>query len=188
MGSYDVQKKPELIRFGMFLLLLLLGLVFGCQAKEPPLSPAAAAFKKEIKECFGRLVQPLIEPVLKKDIAAIKTCLENTEPEALKLCRMCPFRMGVLDKKGNNLAVHPPKKDGGMEFHSYEVVQQALKSRKITHQRLYLQDGSGLYVICAPLLKGEQTIGILAIAMSAAEAKSRWGLTEEEFLSLDFNK
>jgi len=31
-------------------------------------------------------------------------------------------------------------------------------------------------------------IGMLAIALSAADAKSRWGLTEEEFLTLDFNR
>lgn len=188
MESRYRKKAPRFSGSWVVLLIVLLGLGYGCQAQEPPLSPAAANFKQEIKECIGRLAKPLIEPVLKRDAATISATLKKTEPEAIKLCRMCPFRMGVLDKNGDTLAIYPPRKDTNLDFYNYEVVQQALKDRKIAQQRLFLQDGSGLYVICVPLTREEQVIGILAIALSAADAHSRWGLTEKEFIALNFNR
>ncbi len=188
MESRYVMKTPKFIRLWAVLLILLPGIIYGCQAKEPPLSPAAAAFKQEIKDCIGRLVTPLIEPILKKDTAAINATLKKTEPEAIKLCRMCPFRIGVLDQNGDTLAVYPPKKDTHLDFYKYEVVQQTLKNRKIAQQRLFLQDGARLYVICVPLMREKQVIGLLAIALSADEAQKRWGLAEQEFLTLDFSR
>lgn len=188
MESRYLKKMPKIFRLWAVLPILLLGFGFGCQTKEPPLSPGAARFKQEVKECIGLVAKPLIEPLLKNDAAIINETLKKTEPENLKLCLRCPFRMGVLDKQGNTLAVYPPKKDSSLDFYHYEVVQQALKTRKISHQRLFLQDGSGLYVICVPLLKGDQVIGLLAIALSAAEAGNKWGLTEKEFKALDFNR
>lgn len=188
MESRDLIKMPKPLRPWFVLFILLWGLLHGCQAKEPPLSPAAAAFKQEIKDCIGRLVTPLLEPVIKRDAAAINETLKKTEPEAIKLCRMCPFRIGVMDQNGNTLAVYPPKKDTHLDFYKYEVVQQVLKSRKISQQRLFLQDGSRLYVICVPLTGKEHVIGLLAIALSADEARKRWGLAEPEFLTLDFNR
>jgi hypothetical protein len=188
MASRYLQKAPKFNGSWVLLLILLLGLNYGCQTQEPPLSPAAANFKAEIKECIGRLAKPLIEPILNRDTAAINETLKKTEPEAIKLCRMCPFRIGVMNQKGDTLAVYPPKKDANLDFYSYEVVQQALKNRKISQQRLFLQDGSGIYVICVPLLKEDQVVGLIAIALSASEARNRWGLNEKEFLALDFNK
>ncbi len=188
MKNRHVKKKPKFIRLRVVPLILLLGLIYGCQAKEPPLSPGAASFKQEINECIAKLVKPLIEPVLKRDTAAINETLKKIEPEAIKLCRMCPFRIGVMNINGDTLAVYPPQKNAHLDFHNYEVVQQALKTRKIAHQRLFLQDGSSLYVVCAPLIQEDQVIGMLAIALSGAEANSRWGLTEQEFLTLDFNR
>ena len=188
MENRYLQKMPKFNRFWVVLLFLLPGLIQACQTQEPPLSPAAAAFKQEIKECTGRLVNPLLGPVLKRDTAAINAALKKTEPEAIKLCRMCPFRVGVLDQNGDTLAVYPPTKNVRLDFYNYEVVQRALKNRKIAQQRLFLQDGSGLYVICVPLLQDEQLVGMLAIALNAAEAKQRWGLNEKEFLAIDFNR
>lgn len=189
MDSRYLKKTPQLYRLWVVLLLLLLpGLIYACQTQEPPLSPAAAAFKQEIKECIGRLADPLIEPVLKGNAAAINTVLKKTEPEAIKLCRMCPFRMGVMNKSGDTLAVYPPRKAGHLDFYQYEVVQQVLKTRKIAQQRLFLQNGARIYTIAVPLLREEEVIGILAIALDAAEAQKRWDLTEKEFLVLNFNR
>lgn len=172
----------------VLLLMVLLGPGPGCQTQEHPLSPAAASFKQEIKECIDRLAGPLLEPVLKRDTAAINETLKKTEPEAIKLCRMCPFRIGVMDKNADTLAVYPPRKNKHLDFYNYEVVQQALKTRKIAHQRLFLQNGARLYAVCAPLVQKEQIVGLLAIALSADDARQRWGLTENEFLALDFNR
>ena len=169
------------------LVLLLLMVFGGCQAKEPPLSPAAACFKKEVQECLDRLCHGLLEQILKKDIAGLNETLKLIEPQALKLCRMCPFRIGVLDKTGDTLTVYPYKPEAMANFSKYEVVVQTLKNKKINQQRFFLQDGSQMYIICVPLFQEKELVGIMALSLSAEDAKSRYGLTEADFLAIDFN-
>ncbi len=170
------------------LAALVLLLVCGCPAQEPPLSPGAAAFKAEVNECLNKVSDKLVEPVTKRDVAQISKILEQIEPETSRLCRMCPFNIGVLNAIGVTLAVHPPKKDAMGNFGDFEVVRQTLKNRRISTQRLFLQDGSEIYIICAPLLKEQQVKGILALALSSEEAQNRWKITDQEFLALDFNR
>jgi hypothetical protein len=170
------------------LLIFLLAAAFGCQAQEPPLSPAAAAFKKEIKDCIARLSQPLGEPLVQGNLAAIQDILKKNEPDAVKLCRMCPFRIGVLDVQGDTLTVYPFKKDAMGSFSHYNVVMQALKTQKVTQDRMFLQDGSKLYIVCTPIKHQDQVVGVLAVGLSSEEAEKRWGITEKEFLALDFNR
>lgn len=170
------------------LLAIAVILLFGCQSREAPLSPGAANFKHEIKSCLTNLSVTLIEPVVNKDLPEIKAALEKVESPAAKLCRLCPFEMGVTDQSGATLAVYPAKGDGkGKDYSNYELVKKAIKSRKIQQQRFFLQDGSQLYLICAPLLRGETLIGLVAIAVSSEDAAKRWGLTEKEFMAIDFN-
>jgi hypothetical protein len=161
-------------------------LLCGCQAPEPPLSPGAATFKKEVKNCITTLAVPLVEPVYRRDVAAITATLEKMEPKTLKLCRMCPFRIAVMNQLGETLAVHPPKDKGG-NFSSYELVIKAINSKQVQQQRFFLQDGSQLYIICTPLIRQDQVVGLLAIAINSEEAHKRWGLTGKEFLALNFN-
>jgi hypothetical protein len=171
--------------------VLLLGaviLLFGCQAREAPLSPGAATFKQEIKSCLTNLSATLMESVAKKDLAGIRDALEKVESPAVKLCRLCPFEIGVTDQSGETLAVYPVKGDGkGKNYSNYELVIKAIKSKKIQQQRFFLQDGSELYLVCAPLVRENTLIGLVAIAISSADAEKKWGLKEKEFLALDFN-
>ncbi len=183
---YFVRDTRPLKGWAILLLLLLL-VLSGCQAKEPPLSPAAAAFKKEVQECLDRLCQGVIGALIKKDVAALNETLKKIEPEALKLCRMCPFRIGILDQHGDTVTVYPFKAEAMGNFSSYEAVAQTLKNRKINQQRLFLQDGSQMYLICVPLLQGENLVGIMALSLSAKDAQDRWGLSEKDFLTIDFN-
>ena len=163
-------------------------LLFGCQAREAPLSPGAASFKQEIKTCFTNLTATLIEPVATKDVAGIKAALEQVESPAAKLCRLCPFEIGVLNPVGVTMASYPGKGEVKTDnFSNYEVVIKAIKTQKIQKQQLFLQDGAKLYLICAPLLRDNTLIGLVAIAVSSEDAKKRWGIDEKEFLGLDFN-
>jgi len=171
--------------------VLLLGAVIlfsGCQAREAPLSPGAATFKQELKSCLDNLAVTLMEPVARKDLAGIKAALENVESPAVKLCRLCPFEIGVLNPSGETLAAYPVKGDGkAKNYSSYELVKKAISSKKIQQQGFFLQDGAKLYLVCAPLIREDKLIGLVAIAISSEEAAKRWGLTEKEFLALDFN-
>jgi GAF domain-containing protein len=160
----------------------------GCQASKPPLSPAAAAFKKEVRQCIQEFSAAVMEPVARNDVAAISAGLEKVEPQALKLCRMCPFRIAVLNQHGEALAVHPPNLERKRtNFSNYDLVIKTINSKKIQQQRFFLQNGTQLFIICVPLIRQDKVIGLLAIAIDSAEAQQRWGLTGKEFLALDFN-
>ncbi|MGB8993613.1 MAG: hypothetical protein WCD80_16265 [Desulfobaccales bacterium] len=163
------------------LLVCTVLLLFACQAKEP-----AASFKKEVKGILNKLCTTLVEPVFKGDVPGIETVLSEIEPQAIKLCRRCPFQVGVLNQHGEILAVHPPTGRSN-NFSSYDLVIKTINSKQIQQQRFFLQDGPELYIICAPILRQDKVIGLTAIAISAEEAKSKWGLTEKEFMALNFN-
>jgi hypothetical protein len=163
-------------------------LLFGCQAREAPLSPGAATFRQEIKSCLTNLSVSLMEPVATRDLAGIRAALEKAESPAVKLCRLCPFEIGVTDTSGATLAAYPVKGDGkGKDYSQYDLVIKTINSKKIQQQRFFLPGGSELYLVCAPLIREDKLLGLVAIAISAEEASKRWGLTEKEFLGIDFN-
>ena len=163
------------------LLVCAVLLLFGCQAKEP-----AASFKKDVKSIMDKLCTTLAEPVFKGNVPGIETALKEIEPHVIKLCQRCPFQVGVLNQHGEILAVHPPTKSNN-NFSSYDLVIKVISSKQIQQQKFFLQNGPELYIICAPILRQDKLIGLIGIAISAEEAKSRWGLTEKEFMALDFN-
>ncbi|MDO9071502.1 MAG: hypothetical protein Q7V36_08300, partial [Deltaproteobacteria bacterium] len=149
-------------------------LLFGCQAREAPLSPGAATFKQEIKSCLTNLSASLMEPVAKQDLAGIRAALEKAESPAVKLCRLCPFEIAVLDPSGKILAAYPVKGDGkAKDYSNYELVKKAISSKRIQQQGLFLPDGSKLYLVCAPIIRKDVLIGLVAIAISSAEAEKR---------------
>lgn len=163
-------------------------LFFGCQAREAPLNPGIATFKQELKSCLDSLSTSLEEPVARKDLAGITAALANVESPAVKLCRLCPFEIGVLNPVGEIMAAYPVKGAGkAKDFSSYELVKKAISSKRIQQQGLFLPDGSKLYLVCAPLVRKDVLIGLVAIAISSEDAKQRWNLTEKEFMALDFN-
>ncbi len=175
---------------GLWPVLLVVSaviLLFGCH-QEPPLNPGIATFKHELKSCFDGLAVTLMEPVVRKDIAGVKAALEKVESPAVKLCRLCPFEIGVLDPSGKILSSYPVKGDGkAKDYSSYDLVKKAISSKKIQQQALFLPDASKLYLVCAPLIQEDKLIGLVAIAISSADAEKRWNLTEKDFLALDFN-
>jgi len=183
-GNLPEKFSPGRLLNRPFLIILLI--FCACSAKEPPLSPAAASFKQEVKDYIARLGAPLAGLVTQRDAPAINKTLAMAEP-AIKLCRMCPFQIGVLNQHGDILARYPEKKEGTLNFSGYGLIDQVLKSRRISQQRFFLQDGSEIYIIAVPLLHEGQMIGMLGLSLDAAEALHRWGLTDKEFLTLDFN-
>jgi hypothetical protein len=170
------------------LLLCAAMLILSCSAKAPPLSPAAATFKQEMKTCITNLSAALMEPVANKDVAAINAALVKMESPAVKLCRLCPFQVGVLDRVGEVLATYPAKSDNGNKNYSgYDLIAKAIASKKIQQQRFFLQDGTKLYIICVPLLRANNLVGLIAIAVNSEDPGRRWGLTEKDFMSINFN-
>lgn len=187
----------NILRSGLFgdkghlwpiLIIAAVILHFGCQAREVPLSPGAATFKHELKSCLNNLAASLMEPVAKKDLAGIKVALEKAESPAVKLCRLCPFEIGVTDQSGETLATYPAKGDSkAKDYSGYDLVKKAINSKKIQQQQFFLPDGAKLFLVCAPLIREDKLIGLVAIAINSEEARKKWDLQEKEFLALDFN-
>ncbi len=164
-------------------------LLIGCQAREAPLSPGAATFKQEMKSFFENLAKTLEEPVANKDLVGITAALEKAESPAANLCRLCPFEMVLLNPSGETLASYPVKGDGkAQNFSNYDVVKKASTRKKVGQQLSFLQYGSEVYIVCAPLIRENILIGLIVVAINAEDAKQRWDLKEKEFLALDFNK
>ena len=167
--------------------LLLVGailLLFACQ--PPPLNPADG-FKEEVKSILDKLCTTLVEPVSKSDVPGIETVLSEYEPQLAKLCPRCPFQVGVLNRHAEILAVHPPRSTNN--FASYDLVIKVISSKMSNSgsRGSFSRMVPNSYIICAPILRQDKVIGLMGIAISAEEAKSRWGLTEKEFMALNFN-
>ncbi len=181
--------KISQVIWGCGVFLLGLALLWGCQQKrEKALTPEAAAFKQEVQRSFEMLAGSLLEPVSRSDVPAIQAVLEKLMPESIKLCRACPFMIGVLDEEGIVLAVYPRKKKYPRYYSDYELIVQTLERGEVCHGQLFLPDGSKLYTICFPLRKDDRTVGLIVLTTTETEVKQRWGITEKEFLALDFNQ
>ncbi len=186
MKGHHIRKKC----FRIYpLLLIWLMASLGCQAKkEVPLSEGAVAFKQEVQQALAMLADDLIGPVAKSDVSAIEASLKSKMPESLKLCRACPFMIGVLDRQGDVLAIYPPKEHYSRYYSHYKIVVQALERGKARQGWLFLSDGSKLYTVCTPLRQAGNPVGLIVMTTMEEEVKRRWGIAEKEFLAIDFNR
>jgi hypothetical protein len=170
--------------------LVLLAAVFsGCALPESGQSEACLSFKKEVKETRDALVSSLIDAVTNRDPRTVKLILEKQCALAREKGR--PFACGitVLDLHGITLAsVTPGEAIGRLNYSRYEVVMQTLKDNRIVTTKLYLQDGTTLYVVGIPLSRNGKAQGLLVLTFDAGELKNRVGITEKEFLKVDLNR
>ena len=170
------------------LLLVLLLVFWGCQAKEPSLSPGEASFKKEVQELIEKLSPPLLEPVSRGSAAAINVAFQTFFSDPKNEPKLCPFKIVVTDKTGVTLGKYPVEKGFGVDFSSYSLIQKVLQEGKTAQGKFFLQDGTTVYVICAPLLLKEEVIGILALGVDSLDVSKTCGLAESKFLAIDFNR
>lgn len=176
---------------GMIVFIFISAGLLGC-AQEPSLSEAAYAFKKEIKENVRKLSPLFIEPVANRDIETIDATLKKLFSDAAKEGRPLTFAIGILDKEGITLTCRYPEIPCDwstvLDYSDYSVVVRVLKERKIVQGRFFLQRGGRLYAICAPLIRENRIQGVLALWFSAPYMKETLGVSEEEFLAIDFNE
>lgn len=159
----------------------------GCAAKEPPLSPGAAAFKKEVRGIIAKLTPALAGPLSTNDAQAAQAAIMSLYPSAGQDKDDFPYRLGALTKEGILLASLPPVKTIGADFIHYQLVQDTLDNRRINKKRLYAPDGASVYIILAPVEVKGNCVGLVVLRVTAAQALKKWGITEKEFQEMDLN-
>ena len=91
----------------------------------------------------------------------------------------------VVDSTNKGNLIKDKYKD--MNFHSFEVVEEIVNSRKVMQEKLYLQD-AGILAIGFPLVNEGELRGILCFTFKSYEFEKRWGISVKEFLEIDFEK
>lgn len=167
-------------------LLLALAVGAGCQEAKPPLSPKAAAFQKEIQAVVNRIAPPLAEPVARKDMKAVQKELVKVFSLCADQCKGIFYNVFILDRNGVLAAVYPPAEVKRFQFSNYKAVQKAFAEKKPTQTVLYQPDGTLTYIICLPLIYQGQVAGILALGFEGENVQNVRGVSQEEFLRLNF--
>ena len=168
-------------------LLLTLTLGPGCQKAEPPLSPKAVTFQREIQAVINRIAPPLAGPVAHKDMKAVQKALVKAFSLCAEKCEGIFYNVFILDKNGVLTAVYPPAEVKRFQFSNYTAVQKAFAQKKPNQTILYQPDGTMTYIICLPLIHQGQVVGILALGFEGGDVTQKRGVSQEEFLRLDFH-
>jgi hypothetical protein len=174
--------------FLMIWIALFLALVLspGCQLAQPPLSPQAATFAKEIQGLINRLAPPLIEPVAQKDMQVIQKELIKVFTLCDKACEGVFYNVFILDKDGVLTAVYPPAEVKRFQFANYKTVQKAFAEKKPNQSIFYQPDGTASYVVSLPLLRGDEVTGILALGFDGETLRDKRGVSDKEFMAMEF--
>jgi hypothetical protein len=169
---------------GLFILSLALA---GCTAKAPPLSPKAAAFKKDVGGILARLAPALAGPLSQNDAKAAEQAIPSLYPTAGQGKDDFPFRLGILTKDGILLTSLPPVQVIGGDFINYQLVKETLDKRRINKERLYAPNGAPVYFVLAPVIAENNCVGLVGLRLTADQALKKWGITEPEFHQMDLN-
>lgn len=171
----------------VMMLLLALTLGPGCQEAKPPLSPKAVTFQQEIQAVINRIAPPLAEPVAHKDMKAVQKALVKAFSLCAQQCEGIFYNVFILDKNGVLTAVYPPAEVKRFQFSNYKAVKKAFAEKKPNQTILYQPDGTMTYIICLPLIYRGQVAGILALGFEGGDVTKKRGVSQEEFLRLDFH-
>jgi len=169
-------------------LVFCLALLVGCTPSSPGPTKAEESFKKEVLAVRDSIAPALMDAVASREPRSAKKILE-------KKCSLAreggsPFACGItiLDSHGITLASATPGEPiKRLDYSRYEVVMTALKDRKVVKARLFLQDGTRLYVVAIPLVRNGESIGLLGLVFDAADLRNRFGLREDEFMRVDLD-
>ena len=185
LGSVRYRMFPLWTFAPVFLFLNLSGLC----ADGIFANPSASALKDEVKWAVGKLSGPMGVVLKKSDFKAIQATLDKILSEAEKEGKPIRFGVGVLDSEGLAVAGRYIIGSFKMEdFSKYNFFAKAFKRKRILQDRLYLQGGSELLIVCVPLLQKKARLGALVFGFDPSQIQKDYVLTAEQFMALDFNK
>ncbi|HOD34827.1 MAG TPA: hypothetical protein PLR20_03135 [Syntrophales bacterium] len=156
---------------------------------SPSHSKAAVAFKKEVRDNIEKLSPPFAEALHKGDHKALESALTRACIEAEEQGKPFSCGIAILDKNGVSMTSTSPRKPSrGIDYSHYESITKTLREKRIVRVRLFLQDGTKIYAVSSPLMRDGRLVGLLVLGYFSTEVQRNWGLTEAEFLELDFNR
>jgi hypothetical protein len=173
----------------MVILCLVSFHLWGGSSTEGLANDSETLFKNEVKGAIHKLSSVLLDPVAKTDGKAINAALDQISSEAEKDRKLLRFGIGILDR--NKIAIAGKYIVGTFQeqdFSKYKYAINAFKQKKIIQDRLYFQDRSELWIVCAPLVLEGQVVGALVLGFDPKDAEKKYRLTTDQFLALDFNK
>ncbi len=170
----------------IFIVLGVLGLT-GCSPPQPPLSPEATVFNKEVSKILSRMQQSLGKLIVQGDLPQVDAFLQRLAPNTLGICIDCPYKLAVLNGYGDLLTTFPKNEIVGRNFSAYKTIKEALQNRKITQRKAFMPDGSTIYFISAPLIHDKKVVGVAALILTPNDVQQKWHLSEQEFFTIDFN-
>jgi uncharacterized protein GlcG (DUF336 family) len=161
------------------------------------LDQAAASFKREVlrlidtnRRELGGLAAGLDREAARKRIAELVATGKQEQAPSI-------YGLALVDAGGTILAAEAPGGDPLLKNYIAmlqanrvripKVASDALRRGRVTSARLYMQDGSQLWVVCSPLRRGRKIVGALLVGFSGQRCRSRRGLTGEQFEAIDFN-
>jgi len=75
----------------------------------------------------------------------------------------------------------------GLDYSNMKPVSDALKNRRMVQGKFFRQNGFQAYYVLGPLLRQGQFVGLFVLGLSAKELKEKRGVSEKEFMAIDFN-
>ncbi len=158
------------------ILLAALGLGPGCQKPQPPQSPQAIAFTKDVQAMINRVALPLIEPVAKDDKAGAEKALKKAFSVCAEACEGLFYNVLILDQMGVLTAVYPPAEVKSLQFASYSAVKKAFSEKKPNQAILYQPNGKPIDIVFVPLISQNKVAGILALGFEGTIVREQAGV------------
>ena len=170
------------------IVIIILALLTGCQAKEPHLSQKAAAMVIVVQDTMAGLSKALARPVADGDLKEINFILENQFSGAGVEPRLPVTYAGVTNNQGIILTAYPKINSIGSDFSKYGVMVRVLQNKGIHQEKLFIDNYPEIWVICAPLTNQGRVVGTVWLALDAEKVRTTSKMSTEVFLGINFNK
>ncbi|KMY68447.1 hypothetical protein AAU61_01890 [Desulfocarbo indianensis] len=177
-----------------WLLVAAVALVWaaGCGQDGTQEKPKALALAQELRAQLRALSGVLLAPLQNDDPQAAQKALADYYRQASQDGRPLQNGVLVLNNKGVTFVErkpapgHPegvPGTGPARNYSDYQVIRQALQSGRTEVGKVYLAQDE-LYVVCHPL-GDDHKAGLLILGVMGAYLEGRFGISGQEFLSLD---
>jgi len=173
-------------RSWVYLVICLAVFPGGCQKKEIPLSKTAQTCKAEMLGEMNMLTAALTGPVAQQDWRAAESISQSSFDKLKKAGKLMPFRVGVMDQNAIAQVMVPPRQGEALDFRNYAPARMVYEQKKMAQAVLYLE-GHKIFVLVAPLLRQNQVTGAVVLVFPEEEIQ-KCHLSDQEFMSIDFNK